>query len=176
MFSFYLPEGKTREECRGEVIERLGEMIELAKIYNVNLCHENESKIYGESPEKCLELLENFKGDLKCVFDMGNFVLDGYDPVKAYEMLKGHIEYFHIKDSLPEGAIVPPGCGKGKIAEILNAYKTEAGRDFIITLEPHLQTFDGFNALTDSTFDNPFKYETQEAAFLDALIKLRTII
>ena len=176
MFSFYLHEGKTRKECRSEVIEKLGRMIDLAKPYNVNLCHENEAKIYGESPEMCLDLLENFKGDLKCVFDMGNFVLDGCDPLKGYEMLKNYIEYFHIKDSLPEGAIVPPGLGKGHIKEILDAYSKDFDRDFIITLEPHLQTFDGFNALTDSTFDNPYKYNTQEEAFLDALEKLRKII
>lgn len=176
MFSFYLRSDDTLDSARGEVIVKLGKMIELAKSWGITLCHENEAKIYGESPERCLDLLETFKGDLGCVFDMGNFVLDGYNPVQAYYMLKAHIRYFHIKDSLAAGAIVPPGKGEGHIAEILKKHREYSKEDFIITLEPHLQTFDGFNSLTDSTFDNPYKYETQELAFMDALGKIKEIM
>lgn len=176
MFSFYLRPDDTLDSARGEVIVKLGKMIELAKSYGITLCHENEAKIYGESPQMCLDLLKTFKGDLGCVFDMGNFVLDGYNPIKAYDMLCGYIRYFHIKDSLAAGAIVPPGKGEGHIAEILKKHKEYSKEDFIITLEPHLQTFDGFNSLTDSTFDNPYKYETQELAFMDALGKIKEII
>ena len=175
-FSFYLPEGKTREQCKNQVIEYLGKMIDVATEFGVTLCHENEAKIYGESPDCCLELLKTFNGKLKCVFDMGNFVLDGYNSLDAYNLLKNYIEYFHIKDSLYAGAIVPAGKGEAQIAEILLNYKKDFNRDFIITLEPHLQTFSGLNALVGKSFDNPYKYDNQQVAFIDAIAKLKDLI
>lgn len=177
IFSFYLHEGKSRQECRGEVMDKLGQMIDVAKKFDVTLCHENEAEIYGESPDMCLDILDAFHGGLKCVFDMGNFVLGGFNPyTEAYPKLKNYIQYFHIKDALAAGAVVPPGCGEGCIQEILDSYLKDFNRDVIITLEPHLQTFDGLNALVGRSFDNPYKYETQEAAFLDALKRIRDII
>ena len=176
MFSFYLPEGKTREECRGQVCDELEKLLLLADSYGVTLCHENEALIYGESPEKCLELVEYFDGKLKCVFDMGNFVLDGYNPIEAYKLLEKHVEYFHIKDALYAGAIVPAGKGEAQIKEILGLYKASGKKDTFITLEPHLQTFSGLNALVGKTFENPYKYENQKAAFTDAVEKLKGVL
>ncbi len=176
MFSFYLPDGRTREECREEVLQRLRAMLDLADSYGVTLCHENEAKIYGESPEYCLDLLKALGGRLRCVFDMGNFVLDGCEPYPhGYELLRDYIEYFHIKDSLPEGAIVPPGLGKAKISEILSAHAERVG-EFTVTLEPHLELFSGFNSLTDSRFENPYKFDTKEEAFLEAGRRLLEIV
>jgi len=177
MFSFYLYRGKSRKECREEVLDKLGQMLDLAKKFDVVLCHENEAEIYGESPDMCLDIMDAFGGDLKCVFDMGNFVLGGFDPLtEAYPKLKNYIQYFHIKDALAAGAVVPPGCGEGSIQAILQQYHADFNCDVIVTLEPHLQTFDGLNALVGRSFDNPYKYETQEAAFLDALARIRNII
>ena len=177
MFSFYLPEGASREECRDAVLDRLDKMATLAKEYDVTLCHENEAKIYGESPEQCLDILSHFGGRIKCVFDMGNFVLDNYKPFPdAYNMLKDYIEYFHIKDALYAGAIVPPGCGEASIPQIFEAVKNDFDRDVFVTLEPHLQTFDGLNQLVGKTFDNPYKFETGEAAFEEAVKKIKEIL
>lgn len=169
VFSFYLPEGKTREECRADVLASLERLITLAEKYEVILCHENEARIYGESPAYCLDILEYFGGRLKAVFDMGNFVLDGHNPYpSAYNMLRKYIAYFHIKDSLFAGAIVPPGKGEAKIKEVLDDYRATASKTTFITLEPHLQTFDGLNALVGKAFDNPYKFENSKVAFLVA--------
>lgn len=177
MFSFYLDEKRTAEENRSIVYSSLERMVKLAAKYNVTLCHENEAKIYGESPEACHEILKYFGGEMKCVFDMGNFVLDDYKPYPdAYMLLRDYIKYFHIKDSLPEGAIVPPGCGKAQIPELIAAHSEFSKNDFFITLEPHLQTFSGLNALVGKGFENPYKYETREAAFTDAVEKIKAII
>ena len=176
IFSFYLPEGKTREECRGQVYDGMERLVKISEAYGVTFCHENEAKIYGEAPEKCLELMEYFGGRLKAVLDMGNYVLDGHDPMKAYEMLKPYIEYFHIKDSLYAGAIVPPGKGEAQIKAVLDKYKAEGKKDTFMTLEPHLQTFDGLHALVGKAFDNPYKYENQRVAFTDAVEKLRELV
>ena len=140
------------------------------------LCHENEARIWGESPEKCRELLDQLGGRMRAVFDMGNFVLGGYEPYAAYKLLCDHISYFHIKDALARGAIVPAGKGEARIKEILSDFKKLAKTDYFVSLEPHLETFAGLNALTDVAFDNPYKYEDQKAAFTDAVAKLSQIL
>lgn len=175
-FSFYLPDGKKREECRGQVLDGLEKLVTLSEEFGVTLCHENEALIYGESPEKCLEILEYFGGRLKAVLDMGNFVLDGYNPREAYKLLQDYIEYFHIKDALYAGAIVPAGKGEAQIKEILDDYKANAKKDTFITLEPHLQTFSGLNALVGKKFDNPYKYKDQKQAFTSAVEELRGLL
>ena len=178
VFSFYLREGDKRDEkTLAEVTERLTKMIDLADKYGVTLCHENEAEIYGESDADCRTLLDAMGGRLRCVFDMGNFVLGGCTPYPTgYELLKEYIEYFHIKDAIGTNAIVPPGCGDANIADILAAYARDFDKDVIATLEPHLETFSGLNKLTNVTFDNPYKFESPEAAFTEAANRIKEII
>ena len=175
MFSFYSKETPF-DKCKSEVYAGLEKLVDLSDDTGLTLCHENEARIYGESPEKCLEIAEYFGGRIKCVFDMGNFVLDGYEPLSAYKLLFDYIEYFHIKDAFYTGAIVPAGKGEAKIKEILDDYKLNGGKDAFITLEPHLQTFSGLNALVGKSFDNPYKYDNQKAAFTDAVEKLKGLL
>ena len=177
MFSFYLYPGKSRQECRAEVIDRLGCMLDLADSFGVTLCHENEAAIYGETPEQCRDLLEAFGGRLRCVFDMGNFVLEGCKPwPDGYEMLKKYISYFHIKDGLAAGAIVPAGCGEARIGEILHAYKAEFDTDVLLSIEPHLQTFDGLNKLVGKTFENPYQFANVQDAFAEAVKRTKALL
>lgn len=175
IFSFYSKETPF-DKCKGEIYDGIEELVDLSDGTGLTLCHENEALIYGESPEKCLEIVEYFGGRMRCVFDMGNFVLDGYDPMAAYKLLSDYIEYFHIKDAFYSGEIVPAGKGEAKIKEILDDYKVNGGKDTFITLEPHLQTFSGLNALVGKSFDNPYKYEDQKAAFTDAVEKLKDLL
>lgn len=176
MFSFYPADGKCITDCRDEVIAGLTRLLDLADEYGVILCHENEANIYGERAEKCLDLLEHFGGRLKCVFDMGNFVFCNLDPIEAYKLLKPYIQYFHIKDACYEGAIVPPGKGDAKIGEILHDFADGAECDVIATLEPHLETFSGLRHLIGRKFENPYKFETKEAAFDEAVKLIKEII
>ena len=173
MFSFYAPAGKQITDCRAPVLDALKTLLDMADEYGVVLCHENEANIYGDVPERCLELAEHFGGRLKCVFDMGNFVLEGVEPKAAYQLLQKHVAYFHIKDALAAGAVVPPGKGEARIAEILAAHSAYANADFYVSLEPHLQTFDGLNALVGRGFENPYKYPDAKEAFADAVQKFR---
>ena len=177
VFSFYAPDGKDITDMRDEVFDAFERFVLLAREYGVVLCHENEAKIYGDIPDRCKELLDHFNGELKCVFDMGNFVLEGIDPYpEAYELLKNYIAYFHIKDALYQGAIVPAGKGDAKIKEILSAHREYAKGDFFVSLEPHLQTFSGLNALARRSFTNPYQYSDQKAAFSDAVNKFRELV
>lgn len=171
MFSFYPRPGESRAQCRQEVLDKLGILLDMADSCGLTLCHENEGGLYGESPQQCLDLMEAFGGRLKTVFDMGNYTLGGYAPwPEGYEMLKDYIAYFHIKDALTAGAIVPAGLGEAKIKEILHAHSAYTGKPVMLSLEPHLQTFDGLNKLVDAVrFENPYQFPTQQDAFAEAV-------
>ena len=176
MFSFYAPAGKNILDMKDEAFAAVGRLLEAAREYGVILCHENEAKIYGDGPARCRELLDFFP-DLACVYDMGNYVLEGVDPYpESYRLLKDRIAYFHIKDALAAGAIVPPGCGEAKIGEILAEHKEYANGDFFVSLEPHLELFSGLNALVGRAFENPYKYPDAKTAFTDAAEKLKKLI
>lgn len=177
IFSFYPPEGRDITEMRDEVLAAMEKLLVLSRQYGVTLCHENEAEIYGAVPARCKEILDYFGGEMKCVYDMGNFVLEGVDPFpESYMLLREHIAYFHIKDALYEGAIVPAGLGNAKIKDILDAHRAYAKEDFFVTLEPHLQTFSGLNALVGRAFVNPYQYTDSKASFEDAVAKLKSLI
>ena len=176
MFSFYAPDGKEITAMRGEALNALEKLVLLARSHGVTLCHENEAKIYGDTPARCRELIDHFGGELKCVFDMGHFVLENVEPYAAYELLQKDIAYFHVKDAFSAGAIVPPGKGEAKIAEILSAHRKYAAEDFFVSLEPHLQLFSGLNALVGRAFENPYQYTDAQSAFADAVAKFKELI
>ena len=177
VFSFYPPTGKDITAMKGEVLTAMEKLVLLARQYGVTLCHENEAEIYGAVPSRCREILDYFGGEVKCVYDMGNYVLEGVDPFPDnYELLKEYIAYFHIKDALRQGAVVPAGLGDAKIKALLDAHKAYAKDDFFVTLEPHLQTFSGLNALVGRSFTNPYQYADAKTAFADAVAKLRALL
>ncbi len=177
VFSFYRPYNMKEPDYKFSVFDKTERMLTVAEKYNKQLCLENEGELYGESPEKCLELLDTFGGALRCCFDMGNFRLQGCEPYPAaYELLKKYITYFHIKDSFDHGAIVPAGCGDAKIKEVLTAFEREYSRDSFVTIEPHLVTFDGLSDLTNENIEHKFVYETKQAAFADAVQRFRLLM
>ena len=176
MFSFYPPADKNITECREEVISALEEMADIADEYGVTLCHENEARIYGETADNCLDIINALDGRIRAVLDMGNFTLEKHDPMEAYKLLKDKIEYFHIKDGFMTGEIVPAGMGEAKIYEILSDYAKSADKDVFVTLEPHLVSFGGLKTLTEKELNNPYKYENQQIAFADAVGKFKEIL
>ena len=147
-FSFFIPEGEKPESFRDEVFRRMDRMVELAARENLILLHENEKEIYGDLAPRCLELMENFGGaNLKATFDFANFVQCGQDTLEAYEMLKEHIAYVHVKDALFDGGrVVPAGQGNGRVKEILTRLDA-AGFSGFLSLEPHLADFAGLSGL-----------------------------
>ncbi len=146
-FSFFMPENENPEVFKDEVFERMGKFVETAKNLDVTLCHENEKEIYGDVPERCLEIFKAFP-EIKGVFDPANFVQCGADTLKAWEMLKDYICYVHIKDAMEDGYVVPAGQGNGNIEKIAKDFVSRGG--FAFTLEPHLAIFSGFEALERS--------------------------
>ena len=176
MFSFYIPKGEAAENYKAEVMERLSRFVEYAKKEEVVLLHENEKGIYGDTPKRCVEILENFYGDnFKAIFDFANFVECGEDTKKAYAMLKPYVTYIHIKDARKEGnVIVPAGDGDGNVAEILADLKTEKYSGFL-SLEPHLTNFGGLQALEYEAKERAEEMDAQTAWAL-ALRSLKSIL
>lgn len=166
LFSFYIPRDKTYEECRGEVMDRLGKMVEMAAAYNVTLCHENEKGIYGDDAVHCLDILKTFP-TIKGIFDPANFVQCGQETLAAWEMLKPYIKYMHIKDALTDGRVVPAGCGAGNLKPIVSDFIARGGRDF--TIEPHLTVFKGLSGLErageESKVGEVYTYPDSDSAF-----------
>jgi sugar phosphate isomerase/epimerase len=80
IFSFYKDGKAWTDVMVKNVIERLEMMIVYAKENEIILLHENEKDIYGDSKERCLQLMENLYCDnFKAVFDPANFVQCGVD-------------------------------------------------------------------------------------------------
>ncbi len=178
MFSFYMPEGMTREEARPEVMRRLAAMLELAKKEDVILCHENEKGIYGESPECCLDIQNEFKGEIRLIFDPANFIVDGHEPFPhAYGLLGDRIYYMHIKDATAERTIAPAGKGVGCIPSILADLNAKRNDKIFLSVEPHLKVFKGFEALeTADKTKMPNTYATSAEAFGAAVDALKAIL
>lgn len=149
VFSFYHEKDTpwTKEE-RDEVFRRMKIMVDYAKEADVTLLHENEKGIYGDTADRCLELMKTFYGPhFKGVFDPANFVQVKEDTKLAYEKLSPYIAYMHIKDALlSDGSVVPAGMGDGNVECILKNLFV-AGYDGFLSLEPHLGKFKGLAEL-----------------------------
>jgi sugar phosphate isomerase/epimerase len=117
--------------------------VELAKQAGVRLLHENEHRIYGDSPERVRDLmqtvLEQVDGPwLAAVYDPANYVFCGYDPWEGWQKTKEYTAHFHIKDwKAGESHGRVAGDGQGRIPEVM-ADAVKMGYDGFATLEPHL--------------------------------------
>ena len=176
LFSFYTPE-TDRDAWRDVVLERLGIFTEIARGSGVMLCHENEKGIFGDTAARCAELHRALPA-LHAVFDPANFVQCREDAAAAWRLLRPYVRYLHIKDALPDGSVVPAGCGAGHIPEILADYAARGGA--AVTLEPHLAEFVGLSALErageTSRIGAVYRYPTAEAAFASAADALRKLL
>ncbi len=133
---------------RAEVLERLRRMTAYAREQDVVLLHENEKGIYGDTAERCADLMQELACEhFQAVFDPANFVQCGQDTKEAYEALKGFIAYMHIKDArFEDGNVVPAGAGDGNVEHILKSL-LDNGYQGYLSLEPHLGSFTGLAAL-----------------------------
>ncbi len=182
MFSFYVPhdeqDGNDTEKTgsddsgkniRERVFERLGCFLEYAKAEDICLLHENEKGIYGEKAAECLEIMNAFGGEhFKAIFDFANFVQAGQDTIEAYELLKDHIAYIHVKDAISgSGKVVPSGFGNGNVKEILNRLFS-AGFNGFLSIEPHLFDFEGFAGLETGSATLPAFEEGRKLSGFEA--------
>ena len=176
LFSFFTP-SENRDGYKDKVIERLSAFCEIAKGSGITLCHENEKGIYGDIPERCLEIHKALP-EMKAIFDPANYVQCEVDTLKAWEMIKPYVKYLHIKDALADGNVVPAGKGIGNVKFILDDYIRNGGGS--VTVEPHLTVFDGLKALEKegdtSVVGEVYKYSSNTEAFSAAVSALRELI
>lgn len=151
IFSFYAPEGKAITGFRKQVFERMTSWVEyVARAHpGLVLTHENESKIYGDLPERCVEICKRFSGpNFTGCYDFANFTHDGVErPYEtAWTPLKPYIGFVHLKD-WRGGNAVPLGEGDGEAERILRD-AASSGYDGFLTLEPHLAQAGQFKGFT----------------------------
>ncbi len=176
MFSFYPGAEGWTEPARKEVFSRLEQMIALAKAEDVVLLHENEKDIYGDTIERCIEVMDTLGCEhFRFVFDPANFVQCGQDTAVAYEKLKKHLAYMHIKDAqASDGRVTPAGLGDGNVAYIISSLLSDGYNGFF-SLEPHLGSFVGLEDLeiSDEMLSLP---KSGEGTFTIACNALRKIL
>ena len=139
MFSFY-HEGIAHTDCRNEVVSRLGEWARTAEQAGVTLLLENEGDLWGDTPERCRDLLARVNSPaLRFTLDTGNFAglgIASHD--EAYGLLKPWLRHIQIKDAKREPKqIVPAGQGEGQLPEVLAAAHRDGYQGYL-SLEPHL--------------------------------------
>lgn len=140
LFSFYRAAGVAVEDIRDTVLTRMRTFADLAERERVVLVHENEKDIYGDVPERVLDLVEAVGSDaLRVAWDNANFVQCGVRPfTDGYAMLRPHLEYLQVKDALADsGDVVPAGEGDGELRETVAALRDDGYAGFA-SLEPHL--------------------------------------
>ena len=152
MFSFFVPAGH-EDEYEAEVFSRMERMLETARGTGVQLVHENEKAIYGDSVDRCVKLMKRFAPELGFVFDPSNFVQCEQDTRYGFEQLHSYITYMHMKDSKYaqsaekehrdmgfEGvsdAHRPVGQGDGNVSWIIDQL-IDSGYEGFMSIEPHL--------------------------------------
>jgi len=177
MFSFYPCGDEPFEEFEKKVFFHVEALCDKACSNGFYLCHENEKAIYGCSAPRVKKLADAMHGKLGVTLDNGNFIYCGEQAAGAFDMLKEYIRYYHIKDCLPGGVIVPPGKGDALIPELLAQINEYTDGDAVLTVEPHLTDFVGLSALSaDKGVEHAYAFESPYAAFECAVSELRRML
>ena len=140
VFSFFRGEGVAVESIRDDVMKRMRLLADLAEKESVVLLHENEKDIYGDTPDRVLDLVETVGSPaLRLAWDNANFVQVGARPfTDGYAKLRPYLDYLQVKDAVAStGDVVPAGHGDGQLLETLTALRDDGYTGFA-SLEPHL--------------------------------------
>lgn len=150
VFSFFRAPGVAVESIRDDVMKRMRLLADEAEREGVLLLHENEKHIYGDTPERVLDLVETVGSPaLRLAWDNANFVQVGVRPfTDGYVMLRPYVDYLQVKDAVAAtGKVVPTGDGDGELSETLMALRDD-GYDGFASLEPHLDDAHGLGGFS----------------------------
>ncbi len=162
IFSFWMPAGDDPAIHRDEVLRRMAALCDRAAGSGVLLVHENEKGIYGNTPRRCLDLVESVGSPvLRLTWDAANFVQCGVRPhTEGFALLRPHLEYVQVKDAvLATGEVVAAGDGDGEVRETIRALRAD-GFDGFFSLEPHLSAAGPLGG-----FSGPELFASAHAAF-----------
>jgi sugar phosphate isomerase/epimerase len=166
LFSFFIPSGDDPKVHRDEVLRRMRALAEVGEAAGVILVHENEKDIYGDTPDRCLDIIESVGSSaLRVAWDPANFVQVGVRPFsEGYALLRPHLEYMQIKDAhAVDGTVTVAGDGDGQLVETIRALR-EDGFDGFFSLEPHLGDVHALGG-----FSGPELFTRAHAAFTGLL-------
>lgn len=111
IFSFFRGEGVPVESTRDAVMTGLRLLADEAEKERVTLLHENEKDIYGDTPERVLDLVETVASPaLRLAWDSANFVQVGvaHPHDDGYAKLRPYLDYLQVKDAVAAtGEVVP---------------------------------------------------------------------
>ena len=151
VFSYYPPGNDPNfdpanwPKHRDEVMRRMRRKAEIAAKSGIVLFHENEHRIYGDSPERVADLLATINSPaLRAAYDAANYVYGNFDPVEGWEQTKQFTSHFHIKDWKKGGHAAGhdygtiAGRGDGNIAYSIRSAVAMGYRGFAV-MEPHLR-------------------------------------
>ena len=180
IFSFYFTKGESYDEYRGEVLRRVKAMAEYSKERGVLCCHENERGIYGDIPERCLDLHRELGDVIGGIFDPANYILNGIDVLPAYDILEEYITYMHVKDAIgSEEKVVPAGCGDANFDELIRRFNQKTGERFL-SVEPHLKVFDALKTIEkDDSLSlkmDEYTYPDNSASFAAAVSSIKEVV
>ena len=162
IFSFWQKDGVPVEQMRTEVVRRLALFAERAAQADVVLLHENEKHIYGDTPERVLDIVQSVDSPaLRLAWDNANFVQVGVRPfTDGFASLAPYIEYLQVKDARAgTDDIVPAGEGDGELPETVAALR-DLGFAGFASLEPHLSEQTSLGGFT-----GPYGYGLAARAF-----------
>lgn len=167
VFSYYIPADDDPADHRGEVMARMRWKAERAEEAGVTLVHENEKDVYGDTAERCRDVLATVDSpNLRAAFDPANFVEIGVEAYPyAFALLAEYVDYLHVKDAVmgERGEIRPAGEGDGGFPELVRVLDAR-GFDGFASLEPHL-AFAG----RSTGMSGPEGFETAADAFCGVL-------
>jgi len=164
IFSFYYDGAP--EAVRDAVLERMRALAARAEQAGVVLLHENEKEIFGDTPDRVLDLIQSVDSPaLRVAWDAANFVQVGVRPFsEAYEKLRPYLDYVQVKDALlADGTVVPAGEGDGELPETVRALR-DSGYQGFVSLEPHLA-----DAFALGGFSGPAAFGVAGRAFAKVL-------
>jgi len=167
MFSFF--KAYDQEE---KVFAYLREMVKIGKEYGLDMCHENEKDVFGDTAERVLKIMQNVEG-LKYIYDPANYLQCGQSADETLAIFHSKTDYFHIKDVVAKtGELVPAGYGDTKIKELIAKIDSEK----VLTLEPHLMEFDAYKSIDNTEMKHKFTFANGQEAFDAAVMALKNIL
>lgn len=178
VMSYPNPDGSgiAQAAWRAAVIERFLRLAETAERHSLTLLHENCAGYGGIGPEQTLDLLGAVGSDrLKLLFDIGNCVYYGQDPLAYFSAVEADVAHVQVKDATISGGHVRfcmPGEGEAKVHEILQRLAA-SGYPGLISIEPHLdfRPHEGKTELTATSFESYVAYGRATEAMVGAAMR-----
>ena len=175
MFSFFVEQNELSTH-RDEVIRRLREMVKIAEAEGIVLCHENESKIYGQMPNEVRDVLVSVPG-LGGIFDAANYRMNNANTMEGIGATLVNFKYMHIKDAIfADQMIVPAGEGEGRIGDVIDVINGHTDDTVYLTLEPHLHEFNAYKLIDDHELKGRHVFNSGREAFDFAVGALEALL